>query len=260
MASIPQRVSDRLREAVPKFQKILSGAHARDVNEADTVTIVSDALVEVFGFDKYVELTGEYAIRNTYCDLAVKLDGKVQYLIEVKAIGLELKENHLRQAVDYGANQGIQWVVLTNGIVWEIYRLLFEKPISYEKVCSINLLEVNPRKSEDQEKLFILSREGIAKSAREEYLERVQIVNRYVIAAVVLDEDFIGEIRRELRRISPGLKVENEEIENILRNEILKRDVMEGEDAQRAKSRIKRAVRAQKKETQPETAASETST
>lgn len=251
MASIPQRVSDRFRETIPKFQKILASAHVRDINEADTVTIVSDILVETFGFDKYIELTGEYAIRNTYCDLAVKLDGKVQYLIEVKAIGLDLKENHLRQAVDYGANQGIQWVVLTNGVIWEVYRILFEKPINYEKVCSINILEINSRRAEDQEKLFILSREGITKSAREEYLERVQIVNRYVIAAVILSEDYVNEIRRELRRMSPGLKVDVEEIEDILKNEIIKRDIQEGEDAQRAKSRVKRAARAHKKEQQP---------
>lgn len=246
--AVPQRVIDRFRETIPKFQKILSAAHGRDINEADTVTIVSDMLVDVFGFDKYVELTGEYAIRNTYCDLAVKLDGKVQYLIEVKAIGLDLKENHLRQAIDYGANQGIQWIVLTNGIVWDIYRILFEKPINYEKVCSIKLLETNPRKTDDQEKLFILAREGVVKSAREEYLERVQIVNRYVISAVVLGEDFVEEIRRELRRISPGLKVDIAEIEDILKNEIIKRDVMEGDDAQRAKARVKKAARAREKQ------------
>lgn len=253
MASIPQRVSDRFKETLPKFQKILASAQTRDINEADTVTIVSDILVETFGFDKYIELTGEYAIRNTYCDLAVKLDGKVQYLIEVKAIGLDLKENHLRQAVDYGANQGIPWVVLTNGIVWEVYRILFEKPINCERVCSINMLEINSRKEEDQEKLFIFSREGITKSAREDYLERVQIVNRYMIAAVILSEDFMSEIRRELRRISPGLKVDVDEIESILRNEIIKRDILEGEEAQRARSRVKRVARAQKREQQSAT-------
>jgi hypothetical protein len=42
----------------------------RDVSEADTVTIVKDLLAEVFGYDKYAELTGEFAIRGTYCDLA----------------------------------------------------------------------------------------------------------------------------------------------------------------------------------------------
>lgn len=49
------------------------------------MTIVKDLLSEVFGFDKYAELTSEL-IRGTYCDLAVKLDGKPRVLIEVKAM------------------------------------------------------------------------------------------------------------------------------------------------------------------------------
>ncbi len=52
--------------------------------------IVTDMLAEVFGYDKFSEVTAEHAIRGTYCDLATKLDGTVQSLIEVKAIGLEL--------------------------------------------------------------------------------------------------------------------------------------------------------------------------
>ncbi len=59
-------------------------AKDRDVNESDTVSIVTDMLAEVFDYDKYLELTSEFA---------------------VKGIGLDLKENHLRQAVDYGANK-----------------------------------------------------------------------------------------------------------------------------------------------------------
>ncbi len=38
----------------------------------------------------------EFAIRGTFCDLAIKMDGKVEFLIEAKAIGRELKDNHLR--------------------------------------------------------------------------------------------------------------------------------------------------------------------
>ena len=52
--------------------------------------IVTDMLAEVFGYDKYADVTAEYAIRGTYCDLATKLDGTVQALVEVKAIGLEV--------------------------------------------------------------------------------------------------------------------------------------------------------------------------
>jgi len=46
-------------------------------------------LAEIFGYDKYSEVTRELAIRGTYCDLATRIDGKFQMLIEVKAIGAE---------------------------------------------------------------------------------------------------------------------------------------------------------------------------
>lgn len=123
MAKTPKKVSERLTKEIRSFQRVLKRAKDRDVNESDTVTIIGDILSNVFGFDKYAEVTSEQSIRGTYCDLAVKLDGSIKYLIEVKAIGMTLKENHLRQAVNYGANQGIPWVVLTNGIDWEIYKI-----------------------------------------------------------------------------------------------------------------------------------------
>ena len=122
-----QRLTDhdaaRFIKEVRHFQRILRQARDRDVNESDTVTIIADMLERIFGFDKYTEVTSELAIRGTFCDLAVKIDDAVQYLIEVKAIGLQLKDTHLRQAVNYGANHGVPWVALTNGVDWEIYRV-----------------------------------------------------------------------------------------------------------------------------------------
>ena len=106
MATIPKKVVDRLTSGLKRFQPILTASKARDDGEADTVMIVTDMLAEVFGYDKYSEVTAEYAIRGTYCDLATKLDGTIQSLVEVKAIGLELKDSHVKQAVDYAANQG----------------------------------------------------------------------------------------------------------------------------------------------------------
>jgi len=50
-------------------------------------------------------------------------------LIEAKAINIELKDAHVKQAVDYAANEGITWVVLSNGAVWRLYCLKFGKPI-----------------------------------------------------------------------------------------------------------------------------------
>jgi hypothetical protein len=241
MVTIPKKVSDRFIKNINKFQKVLKNASDRDVNEADTVTIVADILDEIFGFDKYSEITSEFAIRSTYCDLAVKIKDDIKYLIEVKAIGLTLKEQHLRQAVDYGANKGVQWVVLTNGLIWEIYNIRLEKSLQYDKVCTIDFLNINPRKLEDQEILFLLCKEGLSKAVIEEYQERIKILNRFVIGAVVLNSPTLELIRRELRRMTPGLRVDTSEIESILRNEVLKREVIEGEVAKEAHKMLKKS-------------------
>ena len=247
MAAIPKKTIERLSKSVGKFQKILSIAKDRDVNEADTVSIIVDMLAEVFGFDKYLEVTSELAIRNTYCDLAIKINEKIQYIIEVKAIGLSLNEHHLRQVVEYGANKGVQWVVLTNGINWEIHRIRFEKPISYDLICSFNFLEINPKKTEDLDRLFLLCKKGLSSEAREDYYEYVQCVNRFMISAIILDDAVVNTIRRELKKLSSGLKVENPEIKKTLKNEVLKRDVLEGDEATKAKGRIKRLQSKSKK-------------
>ena len=115
MAVMPKKAEARIRAGIKKYKRIVISAKNRDVNESDTVTIMTDILAEICGYDKYAEITREYAIRNTYCDLAIKIEDKPIFLIEVKAIGIDLKAKHLRQALGYAANEGIEWVILTNG-------------------------------------------------------------------------------------------------------------------------------------------------
>lgn len=243
MVRIQKIALNRIVKEIPRFQRVLKKAKARDVNESDTVTIIGDVLASVFGYDKYTEITSEQAIRGTYCDLAVKIDGKIKYLLEVKAIGLTLKENHLRQAINYGVNYGIQWVILTNGIDWEIYKIKFERPIDHELVCTFDFTTLNPKKQEDQERIYLLCKEGIAKAAIEEYHSHVQVVNRFMIGAISLTKPVTNAIRKELRHISPGLKVTNEEIKKILASEVLKRDVVEDESFNFANRKVKKAKR-----------------
>jgi hypothetical protein len=236
--NIPKKALDRFIKTVPRFQKVLQAAKDRDVNESDTVSIINDIFGEVFGYNKFLEVTSEVAIRGTYCDLAIKADDKVHFLIEAKAIGTELKDTHIRQAVDYGANHGVQWVILTNGIEWRVYRIRFEQPISFDLVCNFDFLSLKPKDEKDQEFLFLLSKEGLNRNARDDFYEKVQSVNRYVIGSLILGEPILALIRRELKRLSDGIKIEIDEVETIVRTEVLKREVVEGEEADTAKARV----------------------
>jgi predicted type IV restriction endonuclease len=238
MANIPTKVYDRLSSGIKKFQPILNNAKTRDVNESDTVIVITDMLSEIFGYDKYSEITSEFMVRSTYCDLAIKLDSKISFLLEVKAIGLELKDNFVKQAVDYAANQGIDFVVLTNGVLWKVFKIAFTKPIDQELVFEFDFLDLNNKNSDDIEKLSLLSKEGWLKSFLYEYHSQKQALSKFFLSALILSDPIADVIRRELRKIAPDVKVTSEQIKEVIFKEVLKREVIEGEKADEAKKKI----------------------
>lgn len=242
MATIPSRAADRIAANLKKFQPIVQSAKQRDVNESDTVIIVTDMLSELFGYEKYGDITSEIAVRGTYCDLATKLDGHVQCLIEVKAAGMELKESHTKQAVDYAANQGVDWVVLTNGSQWKVYNVLFTKPVGQDLVLDLDILTLSAKRPDDIQSLFLLAKEGFIKSALNDFSAQRQALNRFYIAATLLTDHVLDVIRRELRHISPDVKIDTEQIRSVLTQDVLKRDVIEGERADEARKKVNRAM------------------
>lgn len=242
MAAVPKKVAERLVAGIKRYQPILTAAKARDVGEADTVTIIKDMLADVFGYDKYADVTSEYAIRGTYCDLAIKMDGQLQTLIEVKSIGLELKDSHVKQAVDYAANQGVDWVLLTNGLSWRVYHIIFAKPIDQELVLEIDFCALNPRSEGDIELVYLWCKEGWQRSVLGEYHTQKQALSRFFVGAMLQTDSVLDVIRRELRRVSPDVRIDSNQIKQVLVNEVIKREVMEGDKADEARKKISRSA------------------
>jgi predicted type IV restriction endonuclease len=238
--SIPKKISERLSTGLKRFQPIITAAKARDANESDTSMIVTDIMNELFGYDKYSEITRELAIRGTFCDLATKIDGKLQLIIEVKAVGLDLKEAHIKQAVDYASNKGIEWVVLTNGNNWKVFRVVFSKPIAFEMVLDIDLLSLSPKSETNLENLYLLTKESMIKSGLYAYHDQIQATSKFYLGALILGDTILESIRRELKRISPDVKISIDELRNILIHEVIKREVIEGEKAEEAKKKVKK--------------------
>jgi hypothetical protein len=244
MAKLSAKVATRITTQLKKYQGILATLQKRDVSEADTVTVINDMLNEICGYDKYLHITSQYAIRGTYVDLAVKVDEEIRFLIEVKAIGIELKDAHVKQAIDYAANEGIEWVVLTNGAQWRVYKVHFGQPIEKILVCELDAIETSARSPDALECFGNLSREGFSKGSMAEFLLHKQVTNKFTVAAV-LQTDFILEVlRREIRRMSSGVKVEVDYLRSLLREEVLKRDLVDGDEAKAALQNIRRLQRA----------------
>lgn len=241
--AISKKVSDRIISQLKRYQPILTAAKSRDISESDTVVIVADMLADVLGYKKYIEITTEFAIRGTYVDLAVKIDNDVRFLIEAKAIGIDLKDIHVKQAIDYGANNGVEWVILTNGVCWRFYKIHFRQPIDKTLLFEMDMLNGNIRSDECIECFGNLSRECFAHDSLNAFYQQQQILSRYSLGSLILSDGVLAAIRRELRQIAPKIKVEDDKLRLILETEILKREILEGEQATAARTTLNKMAK-----------------
>src|SRR5687768_5244739 len=113
-----------------------------ELDESGTRLLVNHFLTEVLGFTPIEEVKTEYMIRGTYADYVIQCKAERQFLVEVKALSFGLSEKHLRQAINYGANEGIEWAMLTNGKSFQFYKILFNKPIESRKVFEFDLSDM----------------------------------------------------------------------------------------------------------------------
>jgi hypothetical protein len=244
MNSIPHKVADRLNASIKKFQPILAAAKSRGDNETDTAKIIIEILSGMFGYDKFTEIKSEHAVKGgTFCDFAIKFSDqdKPCFLVEAKAVNIDLKDNHTNQALAYSAREGIEWIVLTNGICWKLYKVIFGQPVDQEVVIDFDFSLLSPRNNSHLEILFQLTREGVKRNCLEDYDAHKQALSRFSLAATILTDPVLKIIRRTLHDVSPNAKITADEIESVLRREVLKGELLEGAKADEARKRITRA-------------------
>ena len=219
MIYVTSRAKKRILKNLKKYQKIVQNAANEDINESGTAMRVTGMLCDLFGYKK------------------------LKLLIELKSAGLELKDYHVKQAIDYAANQGVDWVVLTNGSIWQVYKVSFTKPINKELIFEINILDVNYHNEKDLEMLFSLSKEGLERSVLDDLYSQSLATNKYILGNLLFSDDVINALRREIRRNFTKVSVGNDEIKGALYNSVIKREILEGEDADLARKKIKKKVK-----------------
>jgi len=239
MAAIPKTVEKRIRDGIKKYRPILKNAKVKDINEANTVTIVFNMLADICDYDKFLDLTKECNIKGSYCDIAIKLDGKIAFLIEAKAIGIPLKYGHLRQVINYASHSGTEWVILTNGDYWQAHKVIFKKPLKTELVFDFSFLETD-KISKLIDFFFLIGKEAAKKSppAIYDYHEESQLTSHYIIAQIIQSSHVVDLIRKKLKSLNKKLGITNEDILYKLQTQVLKREVTEGDEAIIARERL----------------------
>jgi hypothetical protein len=165
------------------------------LDESGTRIMINEFLTDILGFKSLDEVKTEYMIKGTYADYVVQVDGKRHFLVEVKAMEIELSDKHLRQAVNYAANEGIEWALLTNGKHFELYKIIFGQPIDSKLVFQINMEDFKA----GAESIQYLVKSSVLKGGLDVLWNKVTALDPNNISSMLCTSQIVGIIKKELK-------------------------------------------------------------
>ena len=211
---------ERMKGAIKKFSKPLADLFARDANEGDTRLLVTDMLCEGFGLDKYTELTTEYRVKGEFADYGIRLDKELIAFLEVKRVTTKLAAKHLRQVETYAVNEGVEWVILTSGVVWQVYHITGGLPIVVDLALDVDLFgeETMVQKANQ---LYYLTKESLKRHQIDTLWQARRATSPKSLAKVLRSDAVVTAMRKELKRTT-GQSVTDLEIVRLLNETVLR--------------------------------------
>ena len=216
---------ERMKAAIKKFSKPLADLVARDANEGDTRLLVTDMLCEGFGFDKYAELTTEYRVKGEFADYGIRLDKDLIAFLEVKRVATKLAAKHLRQVETYAVNEGVEWVILTSGAVWQVYHITGGLPIIVDLALEVDLFS-DDTLSHKSNQLYYLTKESLKRRQIDTLWQAKRATSPKSLAKVLTSESVVMAIRKELKRTT-GQAVTDPEVVKLLNTTVLRPECLD---------------------------------
>lgn len=240
------KVEKSVLKQLRRFAEVFREARDRGTNEADTVMYLVKFFEEVLGYDSLKgEISKEHQIKDKYCDLALKIDGLVHILVEGKAASVKgLNAKHIEQAENYGSKSGIRWVILSNGIEWQLYHLTFaeNEGITHDLAWEANLLEEVDADPEGLwAKLSLLNRTAVQKDFLEEYWLHRKALSPAAIVRVLFSTPVLLRVRQELNRNAPA-RLDLQDVFNAVRDALSKEALLSAGDINLPKRKKKKKV------------------
>jgi predicted type IV restriction endonuclease len=215
---------ERLKAGIRRFNKPLTDLAARDANEGDTRLLVTDFLCDALGYDKYSDLTTEYQVKGEFADYGVRIEQQMVAFIEVKRVTTKLNAKHLRQVEMYAVNEGVEWVILTNGSQWQAYHLTGGLPVAIDLAMDVDLLG-DATMAQKVNDLFYLTRESFQRHQIDDLWKAKRATSPVSLARMICSEAVATSIRKELRR-ETGHNVDEVEIVRLIRDTVIRPEAL----------------------------------
>lgn len=218
---------ESIRTAIKTFSKPLQDIVGRDANEGDTRLLVTDFLCEGLGYDKFEDLTTEFAVKGEFADYGIRIDKQLVAFVEVKRAAQKLNPRHLRQVETYAVKEGLEWIMLTNGQVWQAYHVYAAtgQQVQTHLVLEVDVLgPESPAKKVDS--LFYLHRSALKKGFIDELWKRKAATSASALSQVLLNRNVLDAIRKEIRSGSSKYNADLDDLSRILRNEVIRPELL----------------------------------
>jgi predicted type IV restriction endonuclease len=165
--------TDALQEKIDAIHLLLTKAlsSGMKINEAQTEMWVINPLLEALGYNMLeIHKQSHDANTNQFPDYTLLPHESCRWFLEVKGLDVPLQDKEAAQAVNYAANKGADWAVLTNGRKWLFYKAHLPKPLPEKLVFQIQDLFGEPQAANT---LQLLSRASVtANGLTEAWLTR----------------------------------------------------------------------------------------
>lgn len=217
MAVYQEKARDRIKAQVQTVRSLCNKGKKVNMGEADTRSIVRKVLVDCLGWDEFEDVTQEEAIKGGYCDFMLRYEGKPYAVIEVKKVSGGLNDNHLRQAKHYAQDKGLDWIILTNGDLWEVHNLYYKRkrecnpePLTFH-LFTTSFTDTSIKPAERIEMLYLLSKEARKKDELKVYHDRLQALSPQELTKRLLRKDVVDRVRIGIKN-DIGLKIDDDEL------------------------------------------------
>jgi hypothetical protein len=232
----------KLAATLKKYAQVFKEARERDANESDTVMYLTKFFEEALEYDSLKgEISKELAIKDRYCDIALKLDGEIELLVEAKAAGVKsLSPKHIEQAENYASRSGLPWVLLTNGCHWQLYHVSFaeNEGIKSDLAFETDFSEANLESFWNM--VSMLSKKSMTNEQLDDFWGQKKALKPSVVVKVLFSQEVLNVLRRELNRQAEA-RLDMEDVFESLKAIVTKESLMDaGEIGLSKKKRRKR--------------------
>lgn len=211
----------RLQAAIEAVVSLAESVGISTLNESDTKSSFIDPILEALGWNVRDprEVKREYStIAGKFADYGLMVGGEPRLFVEAKDAGKNLYDDKwTSQVVGYANNEGVDWCVLTDGLVWRLFKANEPVRIDEKIAFEVDLRSAKDSPADIHRMLLLLTPEAVSRGDLHRLGTQLFVDSKVRIALTsLLENQEQGLVSLLRKNISGGSDIKPSEIRGAL--------------------------------------------